>query len=218
MCRARAGRRPSQTSARSLRTKPVCATYLLRGCALFQGALAFRRFDHGSRQGFDLLTQLQAMLPGIGSEAGVTCLTGTQCSGSTPRLGRSTEGNDARSRSGADCEPARKHRTRSTLRIASGMRPSMSEIPRLVSETGTIVKNRLSKGDADKSRRRARVCANARLSWRRRIELVALNWPRTARTCRRDKRTAPSSTRSARRRIWRQPNAGAQARPRCASR
>ena len=47
----------------------------------------------------------------------------SQSSGSTPRLGRSTEGNDARSRSGAACEPARKHRTRSTLQIASGMRP-----------------------------------------------------------------------------------------------
>jgi hypothetical protein len=35
-----------------------------RGCAPHRGAPAFRRFDRGSRQGFDPLTQLQAMLPG----------------------------------------------------------------------------------------------------------------------------------------------------------
>ena len=69
-------------------------------------------------------TQLQAMLPGIENQAGVTRSILSQFSGSTPRLGRSTEGNDARSRSGAACEPARKHRTRPTLQIASGMRPS----------------------------------------------------------------------------------------------
>jgi hypothetical protein len=47
----------------------------------------------------------------------------SQSSDSTSRLGLSTEGLDARNRSGAVCEAARKHRTRSTLRIASGMRP-----------------------------------------------------------------------------------------------
>jgi hypothetical protein len=72
--------------------------------------------------------QLQAMLPGTRNQAGVSRLILSQSSDSTSRLGRSTEGPDARSRSGADCEPARKHRTRSTLRIASGMRPLLSEI------------------------------------------------------------------------------------------
>jgi hypothetical protein len=96
--------------------------------AIVGGALAFRRFRRGSGQGFDLLTQLQAMLPGTRIEAGVTRPLLSQSSDSTSRLGRNTEGNDAQSRSGADCEPARKHRTRSTLQIASGMRPSMSEI------------------------------------------------------------------------------------------
>jgi len=79
-------------------------------------------------QGLPSLTQLQAMLPATWNQAGVTRPIPSQSSDSTSRLGRSTEGNDARSRSGADCEPARKHRTRSTLQIASGMRPSMSEI------------------------------------------------------------------------------------------
>ncbi len=78
--------------------------------------------------GTPIPAQLQAMLPGTWNQAGVTRSIPSQCSDSTSRLGRSTEGNDARSRSGADCEPARKHRTRSTLQIASGMRPSMSEI------------------------------------------------------------------------------------------
>ena len=68
--------------------------------------------------------QLQAMLPGTRNQAGVIRPILSQSSDSTSRLGRSTEGNDAQSRSGAGCEPARKHRTRPTLQIASGMRPS----------------------------------------------------------------------------------------------
>ncbi len=43
--------------------------------------------------------------------AGVTRPLQSQSSDSTSRLGRSTEGLDTRSRSGADCETARKHRT-----------------------------------------------------------------------------------------------------------
>jgi hypothetical protein len=78
--------------------------------------------------GTPIPAQLQAMLPGTRNQAGVTRPVLSQSSDSTSRLGRSTEGNDARSRSGAGCEPARKHRTRSTLQIASGMRPSMNEI------------------------------------------------------------------------------------------
>jgi hypothetical protein len=78
--------------------------------------------------GTPIPAQLQAMLPGTWNQVGVTRPIPSQSSDSTSRLGRSTEGNDARSRSGAGCEPARKHRTRSTLQIASGMRPSMSEI------------------------------------------------------------------------------------------
>ena len=93
--------------------------------------------------GTPIPAQLQAMFPGtwtahdpekwipvfrkdqaqLKKPAGVTRPILSQSSDSTSRLGRSTEGPDARSRSGADCEPARKHRTRPTLRIASGMRP-----------------------------------------------------------------------------------------------
>jgi hypothetical protein len=76
----------------------------------------------------DVPTRLQAMLPGTQNQAGVTCPILSQSSDSTSRLGRNTEGNDARSRSGAVCETARKRRTRSTFQIASGMRPLMSEM------------------------------------------------------------------------------------------
>jgi hypothetical protein len=105
-----------QTSVRGLRT------YLLAGRARLPA------LHRGSRQDF----HIPGAAPGHASwdlvPAGVTRLLLSQSSGSTPRLGRSTEENDAQSRSGAGCEPARKHRTRSTLQIASGMRPSMSEI------------------------------------------------------------------------------------------
>ena len=92
--------------------------------------------------GTPIPAQLQAMLPGTRNQAGVTRSIWSQSSDSTSRLGRSTEGNDAQSRSGADCEPARKHRTRSTLQIASGMRPSMSEMSWLLSLSVTKVKGR----------------------------------------------------------------------------
>ena len=56
--------------------------------------------------------------------AGVTRPRLSQSRESTSRCGLSTAAHDARSCSGADCEPARKHRSRSTLRIASGTCPS----------------------------------------------------------------------------------------------
>jgi hypothetical protein len=64
----------------------------------------------------------------------------SQSSDSTSRLGRNTEGTDAQSRSGAGCEPARKHRPRPTFQIASGMRPLVSEILGNVPKLRTIVK------------------------------------------------------------------------------
>ena len=112
MCRA------SQTSVRSLRHLICCAAARRIGARPPSGATP--RLS----QGLPSLTQLQAMLPATWNQAGVTRPIPSQSSDSTSRLGRSTEGNDARSRSGADCESARKHRTRSTLQIASGMRPS----------------------------------------------------------------------------------------------
>ena len=116
---ARARRRAMQTSVRSLRT------YLLSGRARLP---ALRR---GSRQDFTSWRSSRPCLLGSVRADILPALSGSQSSGSTPRLGRSTEENDAQSRSGAGCEPARKHRTRSTLQIASGMRPSMSEILRM---------------------------------------------------------------------------------------
>jgi hypothetical protein len=96
-------------------------------------------------------TRLQAMFPGTWTDArseeharrkpaGVTRPLLSQSSDSTSRLGRNTEGPDAQSRSGADCETARKHRTRSTLQIASGMRPSNERDLLNVTEIGTNVK------------------------------------------------------------------------------
>jgi hypothetical protein len=100
-------------------------------------------------QGLPSLLSSRPCFLGLGNQAGVTRLILSQSSDSTSRLGRSTEGNDAQSRSGAGCEPARKHRTRSTLQIASGMRPSMSEMLRHVSETETNVNTSSLKGGRD---------------------------------------------------------------------
>ena len=75
-----------------------------------RGALAFRRSTCGSRRDFHIPAQLQAMLAGIGPGRHFTHPSQFQCSGSTPRLGRSTEGNDAQSRPGAECESARRRR------------------------------------------------------------------------------------------------------------
>ena len=117
--------------------RQVCAV-----CALIclRGALAFRRYTAALARTFTSRLSSRPCLLGSVRADILPALSGSQSSGSTPRLGRSTEGNDARSRSGAGCEPARKHRTRSTLQIASGMRPSMSEILRLVTKIATHVK------------------------------------------------------------------------------
>ena len=67
----------------------------------------------GTRQGFDPLAQLQAMLPGTRSRRALPALILSQSRDCTSRTGRSTGVNDARSRPGADCESARGRRTRS---------------------------------------------------------------------------------------------------------
>jgi hypothetical protein len=46
----------------------------------------------GSRQGFDLLTQLQAMLPGMFAWRALPAGSQAQCRDSTSRRGRSTAG------------------------------------------------------------------------------------------------------------------------------
>jgi hypothetical protein len=113
---------PGRGGAPCRQVYAVCALICLRG------ALAFRRYTAALARTFTSWLSSRPCLLGSVRAGILPALSGSQSSGSTPRLGRSTEGNDAQSRSGAGCEPARKHRTRSTLQIASGMRPSMSEI------------------------------------------------------------------------------------------
>ena len=112
---------PGRGGAPCRQVDAVCALICLRG------ALAFRRYTAALARTFTSWLSSRPCLLGSVRADILPALSGSQSSGSTPRLGRSTEGNDAQSRSGAGCEPARKHRTRSTLQIASGMRPSMSE-------------------------------------------------------------------------------------------
>jgi hypothetical protein len=59
-----------------------------------------------------ILTRLQARFPGTRLAAALLASRLSQSSGSTPRTGRNTGGHDARSRPGAVCETARRHRTR----------------------------------------------------------------------------------------------------------
>ena len=122
----------------------VCATHLLRGCAPY-GARSPSGASTAALAGTPIPAQLQAMLPGTWTArdpekpapdlirggyrfsersraakepAGVTRPILSQSSDSTSRLGRNTEGNDAQSRPGAGCKPARRHRTRSASESA----------------------------------------------------------------------------------------------------
>jgi hypothetical protein len=76
----------------------------------FRGALAFRRSACGSRRGFDLPAQLQAMLPELRAQRALPARLQAQCRDSTSRRGPSAAGRDARSRPGAVCETARRRR------------------------------------------------------------------------------------------------------------
>jgi hypothetical protein len=104
-----------------------------RGTArAWRSALACRRSAAArTRKALARWAQLQARLPGTWQErlvryaspnrgrktsrgyTGVIRARLSQSSGSTPRTGPSASQHDARSRSGAACEAARKHRTRS---------------------------------------------------------------------------------------------------------
>jgi hypothetical protein len=75
----------------------------LRAAARTSGRARLPALCCGSRRGFDLPTQLQAMLPGTRVVTGVTRPRLSQSSDSTSRLGRRAEGLDAQSRPGADC-------------------------------------------------------------------------------------------------------------------
>jgi hypothetical protein len=127
----------SQTGVANLRTASAARLRAM------WGAPAFRRFGRGSRQAtVTSLAQLQAMLPGTWIEAGVTRPILSQSSDSTSRLGRNTEGNDAQSRPGAGCKPARRHRTRSASESALAKASLDERDFRSVTELGTNVKIR----------------------------------------------------------------------------
>jgi hypothetical protein len=127
----RARLRASQTSVRGLRTHPLPGRARLP---------ALRpRLSPGT---LTSLTQLQAMLPGIQNQAGVTRPFLSQSSDSTSRLGRSTEGNDAQSRPGAGCKPARRHRTRSASESALAKASLDERVIHTVTKTETTVKSR----------------------------------------------------------------------------
>jgi hypothetical protein len=83
--------------ARRRQVYAICATHLLPGRARLPALCC------GSRQGFDPLTQLQAMLPGTRVEAGVTRPLLSQSRDSTSRRGPRAAGHDAQSRPGAEC-------------------------------------------------------------------------------------------------------------------
>jgi hypothetical protein len=99
-CRAARSALPPINAFRAARAADKCTQSAQLIC--FRGALAFRRCC-GSRQGFDPLTQLQAMLPGTRVEAGVTRPLLSQSRDSTSRRGPRAAGRDAQSRPGAEC-------------------------------------------------------------------------------------------------------------------
>ena len=89
-----------------------------RGCAPFSEARSPSGASTAALAGIPIPAQLQAMLPATWNQAGVTRPILSQSSDSTSRLGRSAEGNDAQSRPGAGCKPARRPRTRSASESA----------------------------------------------------------------------------------------------------
>jgi hypothetical protein len=93
-----------------LRLRRMRATDTLLAQRLRVGRARLPAHRCGSRQGFDLLTQLQAMLPGMFARRALPARSQPQCRDSTSRRGPSAAGRDAQSRPGAVCETARRHR------------------------------------------------------------------------------------------------------------
>ena len=122
-------RRPN-LCARRRHVYAVGANHLPGTARARQSALACRRPATALTCGaLAPWAQLQARLPGTRTRngirrAGVTRPFLSQSSGCTPHTGRSTGEHDARSRSGAVCKSARKHRPRSVFGCASRTRPS----------------------------------------------------------------------------------------------
>jgi hypothetical protein len=115
--------------ARRRHVYAVGANHLPGAARARQSALACRRPATAlTRRALAPWAQLQARLPGTRTRngirrAGVTRPFLSQSSGCTPHTGRSTGEHDARSRSGAVCKSARKHRPRSVFGCASRTRP-----------------------------------------------------------------------------------------------
>ena len=120
----------SNLCARRRHVYAVGANHLPGTARARQSALACRRPATALTCGaLAPWAQLQARLPGTRTRngirrAGVTRPFLSQSSGCTPHTGRSTGEHDARSRSGAVCKSARKHRPRSVFGCASRTRPS----------------------------------------------------------------------------------------------
>jgi hypothetical protein len=73
------------------------------------------------------------------ASAGVTRLHLSQSRDCTSRTGRSTGVTDARSRPGADCKSARRHRSRSVFRLAFRKASLTEQDGHLISHLGTYV-------------------------------------------------------------------------------
>ena len=115
-------RRQTQVTIRATQTDVAIRPRSGRGarhrtCPLTQtacfGRARLSAFHRSSRRGAAAApAQLQAMLPGTRILAGVTRRRLSQSREGTSRTGRSTGVNDARSRPGAVCETAPRHRAR----------------------------------------------------------------------------------------------------------
>ena len=126
----RSAERRMPTICRARNKYAVCrpAACLGRGCAPCRGAPAFRRFDRGSRQGLPSLLNSRPCFLGLGIKRALPVLscpsavTAPHASAVVPK-GMMPEAAPARIASPRGSTALAPH-----LQIASGMRPSMSEI------------------------------------------------------------------------------------------
>ena len=139
-----------------------------RGCAPNRGAPAFRRYA-AALAGTPVPAQLQAMLPGTWTAHDLKSRTAkaggryppllSQSSDSTSRLGRNTEGNDAQSRPGAGCKPARRHRTRSASESALAKASLDERVFENVTKIGTASRQFVARAVTNKN---AFICMKTR--------------------------------------------------------
>jgi hypothetical protein len=174
--RARARRAPACVCGGCAPRRPSLAQRLRAGRARLPAHRC------GSRQDCDLLTQLQAMLPGMSARRALPERLQTQCRDSTSRRGPSAAGRDARSRPGTVCETARRRRiplhTQDRIRNAPLDERDSSHF---VSDYGTVVND-------EGTRRRQRAIAPGRRRVLRRQTArprkVRRRWAQFPRKCR----------------------------------